>query len=307
MLFNNKEFIQLCINNRNYNDTLNKINEAKELEITRDRNSHIDNIYSQRENRIKLERAYNTFIKDTKTSLLSECMYTLMNKACGYQQNEVQADIIKRNLVNNYIEEQGVDRILSSFKGKTFMLSEFARIIESTTKSILEKVDKNDTDTFNIEQEEKDKFFDELNFDDVEEVSSAIKKRVSDAVDEFMYSNIKQKEELKEILTASKEKIDSSKNEEVKESYNILAKKAITNLKAKRKVNIFESMVVSLAEASLKNENLKELYAKDNKLDMDSIVENVTIMYTFLETLNSAQIHNVNESYISDVLKELKK
>ena len=307
MLFNNKEFIQLCINNRNYNDTLNKINEAKELEITRDRNSHIDNIYSQRENRIKLERAYNTFIKDTKTSLLSECMYTLMNKACGYQQNEVQADIIKRNLVNNYIEEQGVDRILSSFKGKTFMLSEFARIIESTTKSILEKVDKNDTDTFTIEQEEKDKFFDELNFDDVEEVSSAIKKRVSDAVDEFMYSNIKQKEELKEILTASKEKIDSSKNEEVKESYNILAKKAITNLKAKRKVNIFESMVVSLAEASLKNENLKELYAKDNKLDMDSIVENVTIMYTFLETLNSAQIHNVNESYISDVLKELKK
>lgn len=307
MLFNNKEFVQLCINNRNYQDKLNRINEAKELEATREKNSAIDNIYTQRESRVKLERAYNTFIKDTKKSLLSECMYTLMNKACGYQQNPVQADIIKRNLVDNYIEEQGVDRIISSFKSKTFMLSEFARIIESTTKAVLEKADKNDTDTFTIEQEEKDKFFDELNFDDVDEVSTAIRKRVSDAVDEFMYSNIKQKEELKEILTASKEKMDASRNEEVRESYNLLAKKAITNLKAKRKVNIFESMVISLAEASLKNDNLKELYAKDNKLDMDSIVENVTIMYTFLETLNSAQIHNVNETYISDVLKELKK
>lgn len=307
MLFNNKEFIQLCINNRNYQDKLNKINEAKELETIREKHSAIDSIYMQRENRVKLERAYNTFIKDTKKSLLSECMYTLMNRACGYQQNPVQADIIKRNLVDNYIEEQGVDRILSSFKGKTFMLSEFARIIESTTKAVVEKADKNNTDTFVIDQEEKDKFFDELNFDDVDEVSTAIKKRVSDAVDEFMYSNIKQKEELKEILTASKEKMEASRNEEVRESYNLLAKKAITNLKAKRKVNIFESMVVSLAEASLKNDNLKELYAKDNKLDMDSIVENVTIMYTFLETLNSAQIHNVNEAYISDVLKELKK
>lgn len=307
MLFNNKEFVQLCINNRNYQDKLNRINEAKELEATREKNSAIDNIYAQRESRVKLERAYNTFIKDTKKSLLSECMYTLMNKACGYQQNPVQADIIKRNLVDNYIEEQGVDRIISSFKSKTFMLSEFARIIESVTKAVLEKADKNNTDTFTIEQEEKDKFFDELNFDDVDEVSIAIRKRVSDAVDEFMYSNIKQKEELKQILTASKEKMDASRNEEVRESYNLLAKKAITNLKAKRKVNIFESMVISLAEASLKNDNLKELYAKDNKLDMDSIVENVTIMYTFLETLNSAQIHNVNEAYISNVLKELKK
>lgn len=307
MLFNNKEFIQLCINNRNYQDKLNKINEAKELEAVREKRSAIDSIYMQRENRVALERAFNTFVKDTKKSLLSECMYTLMNKACGYQQNPVQADIIKRNLVDNYIEEQGVDRILSSFKGKTFMLSEFARIIESTTKAVVEKADKNNTDTFIIDQEEKDTFFDELNFDDVDEVSIAIKKRVSDAVDEFMYSNIKQKEELKEILTASKEKIDSAKNEEVRESYNLLTKKAVTNLKAKRKVNIFESMVVSLAEASLKNDNLKELYTKDSKLDMDSIVENVTIMYTFLETLNSAQIHNVNEAYISNVLKELKK
>lgn len=307
MLFNNKEFVELAIKNANYERNLNAVKEATIMESYNKQHLETQNVYELRENKLKVEREYNKFISETKKSLLTECIYTLMDKACGYQSNPVQADVIKRNIVDNYINEQGTNALLSSFRTKTFMLSEFARIIDKYTNIIVEKADKCNPDTFVIDQEDRDNFFDELKFDDVDEVAAAIKTRVSNSIDEFVNSNIKQKEELKEILKTSKEKIDSTYKEEVKESYDLLAKKAMTNIRERKVTNVFESMVFSLAQASLKNESLKEIYAKNNKLDMDSIVENVTIMYSFLETLNSAQIHRVNESYIQEVLESLKK
>ena len=303
MLFNNKEFVQLCINNRDYEKKLSKVNESK------NNNDSMTNedIFLLRENKLKVEREYKKFILDTKKTLLSECIYSLMDRSIGYQHDKVRADVIKRNLVNNFIEEQGVDNLLSRFRTESFLLSEYARIVNKYTNIITEKCNKENTDTFVVDQEDKDKFFDELDMEDADEVATAIKIRVSDSVDQFVDSNIKQKEELKEILTQSKERIEASKNEEVKESFNILAKKRMTEVREKRRTNIFEAMVFSLAEASMKNEDLKDIYTKDGKLDMDSIVENCTIMYSFLETINSAKMINVNEAYIKSILAELKK
>lgn len=304
MLFNNKEFVQLCINNKDYEKSLNKINESKNNNSD---SLSTENVFQLRENKLKVEREYNKFILDTKKTLLSECIYSLMDKSIGYQQDKVRADVIKRNLVNNFIEEQGVDTLLSRFKTESFLLSEYARIVNKYTNLIIEKADKDNTDTFVVDQEEKDKFFDELDMEDAEEVATAIKIRVSDSVDEFVNSNIKQKEELKEVLTKSKEKIESSKSEEVKESFNILAKKRMSDIRERRKMNIFESMVFSLAEASMKNEELKNVYTVNGKLDMDSIVENCTIMYSFLETVNSSKMIKIDESYLKTVLEQLKK
>lgn len=303
MLFNNKEFVQLCINNRDYEKKLSKVNESK------NNNDSMTNedIFLLRENKLKVEREYKKFILDTKKTLLSECIYSLMDRSIGYQHDKVRADVIKRNLVNNFIEEQGVDNLLSRFRTESFLLSEYARIVNKYTNIITEKCNKENTDTFVVDQEDKDKFFDELDMEDADEVATAIKIRVSDSVDQFVDSNIKQKEELKEILTQSKERIEASKNEEVKESFNILAKKRMTEVREKRRTNIFEAMVFSLAEASMKNEDLKAIYTKDGKLDIDSIVENCTIMYSFLETINSAKMINVNEAYIKNILAELKK
>lgn len=303
MLFNNKEFVQLCINNRDYEKNLSRINESK---ISDDSMSN-ENIFQLRENKLKVEKEYKKFILDTKKTLLSECIYSLMDRSIGYQHDKVRADVIKRNLVNNFIEEQGVDSLLSRFKTESFLLSEYARIVNKYTTIITEKCNKENADTFVVDQEDKDNFFDEIDMEDADEVATAIRMRVSDSVDQFVDSNIKQKEELKEVLTKSKEKIEASKNEEVRESFNILAKKKMTEIREKRRTNIFESMVISLAEASMKNEDLKAIYTKDGKLDMDSIVENCTIMYSFLETVNSAKMIKVDESYIKNVLRELKK
>lgn len=304
MIFNKKEFIELCINNVEYEKNLGKVTESKEENkgcIT------TEDIFKLKENKNKKEREYKKFIHDTKKSLLAECIYSLMDKSIGYQQDKVRADVIKRNLVDNFIQEQGVDSLISRFRTESALLSEYSRIVEKYSKIIVEKVDKDNPDTFLVEPEEKDKFFEELEMSDVDEIATAIKMRVSDSVDEFINSNIRQKEEIKEVLTKSKEKIESSRSEEIKESYNILAKRKISSIREGRKMNIFESMVFTLAEASMKDEQLKSIYTVNGKLDMDSIVENCTIMYSFLETLNSAKMVKIDEAYLKDVLEQLKK
>lgn len=304
MIFNKKEFIELCINNVEYEKNLSKVTESKEHNegcIT------TEDIFRLKESKNKKEREYKKFIHDTKKSLLAECVYSLMDRSIGYQQDKVRADVIKRNLVDNFIQEQGVDSLIARFRTESALLSEYARLVEKYSKIIIEKVEKDNPDTFVVEPEEKDKFFEELEMSDTDEIATAIKMRVSDSVDEFINSNIRQKEEIKEVLTKYKEKIESSRSEEIKESYNILAKRKISSIREGRKMNIFESMVFTLAEASMKDEQLKSIYTVNGKLDMDSIVENCTIMYSFLETLNSAKMVKIDEAYLKDVLEQLKK
>lgn len=304
MIFNKKEFIELCINNVEYEKNLSKVTESKEQN---EGCMTTEDIFRLKESKNKKEREYKKFIHDTKKSLLAECIYSLMDKSIGYQQDKVRADVIKRNLVDNFIQEQGVDSLIARFRTESALLSEYARIVEKYSKIIVEKVEKDNPDTFVVEPEEKDKFFEELEMSDADEIATAIKMRVSDSVDEFVNSNIRQKEEIKEVLTKSKEKIESSRSEEIKESYNILAKRKISSIREGRKMNIFESMVFTLAEASMKDEQLKSIYTVNGKLDMDSIVENCTIMYSFLETLNSAKMVKIDEAYLKDVLEQLKK
>ena len=51
---------------------------------------------------------------------------------------------------------------------------------------------------------------------------------------------------------------------------------------------------------------LKESYSNNNKLDFKKIMKDTEVMYTFLECLNTLNIVNVNESYITNMLLEMK-
>ncbi|MGL5327858.1 MAG: hypothetical protein ACRDD7_01230 [Peptostreptococcaceae bacterium] len=301
-----KSYTELCIENYLRNNNLQRIQEASDLEKRNNEMASIANIYDLQHNKLKQERLFREFSLDVKKSLLAEVMVGLMENSIGYQQDKVRAEVMQRNLVNNFIEEKGAVAIIKSMKDKSYVLSEFARVIEKYSSIIIEKVDKQNSDTFIIQPEDKDNFFDELKTEDNEAVENAIRLRVADAVEQFINANIKQKEEIKEVLKASQEKIDDTNNEEVQESYKIQSKTKINNIKEKRTKTVLEQMVYTFAESSMKNETLKEMYAKDNKLDMDSIVENCTIMYAFLETVNTAMFDKVDSKFIDRVLSELK-
>lgn len=306
MFTGRKEYVELCLKNREYEQNISGIQEAKSLEASNKQMSEVNNIYTLREGIEKRKRVYTQFVQGTKKDLLSECVFVLLDKATGYSFNEAQASIMKRNMVSSFINENGVDTLLNAMKSNSYVLAEFSRLVTKYTKIVTEKADKENTDTFCIDPEDRDNFFDELNTDDVEDVARVIKMRVSDSVDQFVQSNVQQKEELKEIIQNSKEKIDAARTEDVKESYGLIAKKAMTNLREKKKNNVLEAMIINVCESAMKNDELKQVYTVEGKLDMDTVVENCTIMYAFLETLHTSKLFKVDETYIKDVLEQLK-
>lgn len=256
----------------------------------------------------KKQNSKTNIRKKVRDGLLSEAMIKLYDKSLGnkmiYNKNN---DIMKRNLVNNFITEESSLNLLENFGSRSYLLSETARVINKYTNIIVEKCKNETIDMVNIEPDDKDNFFDELDsIEDNEEVAAAIRMRVNSAVEQFMDDNIKQKAEMKEIIDNAQTRANAAKKDEVKESYNIQAKSQISDLTSKRIKSIFECMVYNVAESSLINESMKNIYAKNNKLDMDLIVETCEVLYTFLEMINTSKMKRINEKYIYESLQGLK-
>ncbi len=245
------------------------------------------------------------FQTSVKKSLLAESIYKLFNMGLGIHEQSDMSNAIKINLVNSFIEENGVDRLLSEFKYKSLLLSEMSRIVTKYSKKIIESVDASNENTFTIDPLIKDDFFEELDMDDYKDVSIAIRTRVTDAVDEFIQKNIEDKQELKDIIQDTQDKILAAKTEDIKEGFTQISKQKMTKVRNGRKINIFEAMVQELSRGVIQREDLKEVYTNNGKLDMDRIVESCKIMYTFLETIQTAKMTNIDEEYIENILLDI--
>ena len=174
---------------------------------------------------------------------------------------------------------------------------------------VLEAVDKDNEETFKVDSNLTDKFYEELDCVNADEVVFSIRNRVMDATNDFIDKNTEDKAQIKEILKDTKDKIDSMKGfatEAVQESYAINAKKKISNIRNNRPKTIFESMVTNLLRKSYTDEEYKKVYFEGANVNMDKIVENCELIYTFMEMVNTSKMINIDEAYIQSVLDDMK-
>lgn len=303
MFTSSKEYLDLYFQEQERNKKSSKL--ALEAEQSDKYRNEIEDFYNIREAGCVKANKKKKAIKKLKESLLSEAIYRIYDRALGVQLEDNSSDVIKRTLVNKFIEEQGVETLLNTFRTKSYLLSEMSRIVNKYTNLIVESCE-NCEDDIDINSELKSDFYEELDTEDAEEIAAIIKSRVSNAMDEFIQSNMNDRLEIQEILRATQEKINSTRNEQVKESFEHMGKKAISQIRTKTTKNIVEAMVYNICESTMKNDEMKQIYLKENSLDMDTIVEKCELMYTFLETINTCKMVKVNESYINDILKGLK-
>ena len=64
-------------------------------------------------------------------------------------------------------------------------------------------------------------------------------------------------------------------------------------------------MIHNMSKAALVNESANRVFVEDSKLNMDKIVEHCEVLYTFLTTLDSCKLINVDEQYIENMLKKV--
>lgn len=272
-------------------------------ENTYDRyNERIQSIYE--EDRRMLTK-FSDFKNSVKEDLLAECMYRVLMPAL-HSLESPRKYAISKGLVKDFIIDEGVDNLLREYKKGSSLLYEAYRLTTNYSNIVLEKCDKKDPNTFNIDTEVKDDFFEELDNSELATIAPELNERISNALDEFIMDNMETKQQIQDIVSQTKEKVERTKNSKVAESYNEDANYRIKSVKERKSKGILESMIFNVTKSCITNEDMKSIYCNENgKLNMDKIIDETAVLYGFLEMLNMCKMTNVDESYIMNSIKGL--
>ena len=223
---------------------------------------------------------------------------------------------IGRGVLKNYIKENGADRLVNSFRNKTYALSEINRLVLGIKEGCKDKADPENPDTFNVSPEDEQKFYDELsNNDNFDDITNAIRMRVIDAEEKMSTDSIQDKIDSDNILNSAAERIKSVKAQnaagdmadniadaitaEAASIANVEANKITTN----RPRCVLEHFVRNMSTRVLSDGTLHESYTSCGNINYEKLIESCTVIYTFMEMLNTMKIEEFDENYILELVK----
>lgn len=279
------------------------IEKAREDEILKEQEEERAlNIYSSRSKRLKEEAKMGEAKLATQSILLSECIDMVFENSFEVP----PAEKVRKRFINKMIKEAGVENLLSTYKTKTLLLSEFTRLVDKYTGMIMESAEKDQDGEIILDIDNKvNQMLDEIDKDEISRCSEAIRERVSSAFADFVRDNSTDKAKIEAILSKAQENINTTTNESMIEEYNRQVKVSINNVKTRRPKSIFESMVAGINKAAIKDAVLNESFTSDKQKAMEIVVESAKSMYTFLEMVNTLKLQNVDKEYIENVLNQI--
>lgn len=282
-------------------------NKLYESNRTRERKQEINEnpLYKYYSDDITVNKEYNEFKVQVKEDLLAECMYKVLIPALQEVAGTRKYQISK-GLVRDFIKEEGVDSLLRNFRKGSPVLYEMYDLTETHYQSVMEKVDKKDSNTFMIDTEDKDSFFDDLDASNLDGVSTVLKERISSSIDDFVMDNVQTKADVNEIIQSTQERISATKNESVIEELNRIANDRIATLNERRTKRVLEGMIYNVAESSMTNDSMKQIYCENGKINMDRVVDDTVVIYGFLEMVNMCKMRRVDDDYIINAVNNLK-
>lgn len=268
----------------------------------------ISDLFAKKDYVEESNKKYYDFSNKVKTVLLSECIGKIYKNSLPDMIDNKDSVLASTNYVDNFIKEHGVDILLGRFKTKTLLLSELSLLVEKHHKKIIEKADKDDEESIVIDDEDRDEFLKDLDEKPTDKISDIVKDRVEKSVDKFISDNAEDTEKIKEIISKSKDSIENAKSDSIAESYKIIANKRLQKIKSSRNQSILEAMILNVSNSIYKNELLKEAFLneEDASINIDKVLESVVVMYTFLETVNTTKMVDVDFKYLDSIVSELK-
>ena len=261
------------------------------------------------------KKVTDAYVVEGLTVLVDNCLSPILIREDYHQK-------LVRQLVTNFVNEEGSAKLLNKFKSTSYVMSEMAYIIETTIQSILEKTKQDESKSFKLDKEDKEKFYTKLEKVDVDDAVTKITDRVRTQQQEFVNNNMEEKAALSAALTKTQNKVEDNKaklaekaNSEkakesavkVEESYIAMGKRRATGIRNSRTKNIFECTVYNLSKAAMINESAGQAFIDNSRLNMDKIVEHCETLCTFITALDSLKIINVDEAYIEKMLADMKK
>lgn len=298
---------------------LRMLNQAKINELQSQLNETVVPVVEFDESK-SLKRA-NRFLNlrttvrnNLKEAFLFEAIKYFYNESSVQEIEKEELQTIKDTIIMGFIKENGVENILNKFRKRDVLLTDVANFVNESTRAIMEENEEKlkDSETapedIQVSVDDRESFIDKMaqQKEEIEDVGAMVQTHVANNVEEFIASNVEDRQQIKDILDDVKEKVASIKAanadvaEQIKESKIMKARREIHKIKNSKK-NILECMVNHLSKRVIA-ENHQAFLDDRNSIKMDKIVETAECMLTML-VLSEAFGFEVNEKEVRELYK----
>lgn len=295
------------------NDSLNSSTEKTESQknLEKESKKEMEQYKNSKEYQRKESIKERTEFKNKlKSYLMESWLNYVFEHSLGNRKSVLSEDVLNLNksLIKTFVNEEGVDSLLTTMSYKSNLLAEVAKYINEAVEEELKEYDKEDTAP-TINADLQNNLYDKLDgSQDFEEISDTIRERVSLATQNFIQKNMVDKLDIKEIMNNTKERLsavrtgDDEKDEQISHEQTVKMKRAIKEIN-NRPHSIFEQLVINLTEQVISDPKIKEKFTTESgRLDMDGIVYRSISMYTMLEMVNALQLKDMDHEYIQSVI-----
>lgn len=255
-----------------------------------------------------------TVRNNLKEAFLFEAIKYFYNESSVQDIEKEELQSTKDTIIMGFIKENGVENILSKFRKRDVVLTDVANFINESTRAIMEENEEQlkDSETapedIQVSVDDRESFIDKMaqQKEEIEDVGAMVQTHVANNVEDFIASNVEDRQQIKDILDDVKEKVASIKAanadvaEQIKESKIMKARREIHKIKNSKK-NILECMVNHLSKRVIA-ENHQAFLDDRNSIKMDKIVETAECMLTML-VLSEAFGFEVNEKDVRELYK----
>ena len=255
-----------------------------------------------------------TVSNNLKEAFLFEAIKYFYNESSVQEIEKEELQTTKDTIIMGFIKENGVENILNKFRKRDVVLTDIANFVNESTRAIMEENEEKlkDSETapedIQVSVDDRESFIDKMaqQKEEIEDVGAMVQTHVANNVEEFIASNVEDRQQIKDILDDVKEKVASIKAanadvaEQIKESKIMKARREIHKIKNSKK-NILECMVNHLSKRVIA-ENHQAFLDDRNSIKMDKIVETAECMLTML-VLSEAFGFEVNEKEVRELYK----
>lgn len=221
---------------------------------------------------------------------------------------------IGRSVVESYVKENGAMNIVRNMNGKSLFLTEAAQHISNTIESVLEDVDKGNEDTYAIDPEKEQEFYDDLEGSTVDDITNSIRMRVVDAEERMATDNIKDKLDMDEIMRDASDRINAVRasnaegdltddHAETRQQEAVsMSKYRMNQVSTNRPRSVLEQMVRTNSKKVLSDPDLAKAYMENGRINFDKLVEGTTAIYAFMETLNTIKLEEFDNNSLKKMI-----
>ena len=270
-------------------------------------------IVTRNENLANLtDKAYRTFLTEFFTQLAMNTLNVVNQKDKSTKRALVES------LMKSYFDQRDAKEMRRTFATSSQFLAEvnltcdkYADIVTEKAKEKLDKAEKDkieSDDVFKIEAPDKDAFYSDIDAVNADELTFTIRNRVMDAAQNFIDSYNRDKSELKSILKDTSDTVKFLKEgSSLIQYYEDKAVRKTRDLTNKTYTPVFEAMILGFSKSVYKNKEVlgEAFMVNDTDLDTDTIREHCEVMYTVLETLNTAKVISKPEEFLSKQIYDI--